>query len=53
MILSSDCHYAPLLLSHYGEVIDMLMSIGYKTVRVLGTGDELFVDTELEHMHQP
>ena len=48
VILSSDCHYAPLLLSHYSEVIRLLLDIGYKTVKALGTGEKMFVDTELE-----
>jgi len=48
VILASDCHYAPQLLTHYAEAAEMLKEIGYRTVRVLGTGDELIEETELD-----
>ncbi len=48
VILASDCHYAPDLLSHYNDAVELLRKIGYEKVRVLGTDKEVFEDTELE-----
>ena len=48
VILASDCHFAPDIAASYGQAIDLLLDVGYKTVRVLGTGNELLIRTELE-----
>lgn len=50
VILASDCHFAPQLLAAYDQAVTLLLDIGYRTARVLGTGDELFVETELERL---
>ena len=48
VILASDCHFAPDLLSHYNDAILLLRRIGYEKVRVLGTDKKMFEETELE-----
>jgi histidinol-phosphatase (PHP family) len=48
VILSSDCHFAPDLLSHYNDAVELLLKIGYKKVRVLGTDKDMFEETKLE-----
>jgi len=47
VMLSSDCHYAENIMTGYAESVDLLLSVGFKTVRVLGRGDQLFETTEL------
>ena len=48
VMLSSDCHDAQHIMTGYAESVDLLLSVGFKTVRVLGTGDQLFETTALE-----
>ena len=48
VILSSDCHFAPDILSHYNSAVELLLKIGYIKVRVLGTDKDMFEETELE-----
>ncbi|MBR5231633.1 MAG: histidinol-phosphatase [Clostridia bacterium] len=48
VILSSDCHRAEHIMTGYAQSVDLLLSIGYKTVKVLGTGNALFETTELK-----
>lgn len=48
VILSSDCHNAKDLTAKYDQVIALLLSIGYKEARALGTGYELLVKTPLK-----
>ncbi len=47
VMLSSDCHYAENIMTGYAESVDLLLSVGFKTAKVLGTGDQLFETTEL------
>jgi len=48
VMLSSDCHDAQHIMTGYAESVDLLLSVGFKTVKVLGTGDALFETTVLE-----
>jgi len=48
VMLSSDCHDANHIMTGYAESVDLLLSVGFKTVRVLGTGDQLLETTNLE-----
>ena len=48
VMLSSDCHDAQHIMTGYAESVDLLLSVGFKTVKVLGTGDQLFETTELK-----
>lgn len=50
VILSSDCHNAKDLMFGYAQAVDLLLSTGFKTARVLGRGDELFETTTLERL---
>lgn len=47
VMLSSDCHYAENIMTGYAESVELLLSVGFKTVKVLGTGDKLFETTKL------
>lgn len=47
VMLSSDCHYAENIMTGYAESVDLLLSVGFKTAKVLGRGDKLFETTEL------
>jgi len=47
VILGSDCHNAPDIMAAYPNAISLMMSCGYKKARVLGTGAELFEETDL------
>ena len=47
VMLSSDCHYAENIMTGYAESVDLLLSVGFKTAKVLGTSDKLFETTKL------
>ena len=47
VMLSSDCHSAENIMTGYAESVDLLLSVGFKTAKVLGRGDQLFETTEL------
>lgn len=47
VMLSSDCHDAENIMAGYAQSVDLLLSVGFKTAKVLGRGDQLFETTEL------
>ena len=45
--LNSDCHNGPDLMCFYGEALKMIKEAGYRTIKHLGTADQLWEDWEL------
>ena len=50
VILASDCHYAPDIAACYDHAVALLRSVGYRSLRVLGTGDTLLEETDIVPM---